>query len=128
MKILLVDDHPMFRDGMKHILTDLDENLEFSDAGTFEQAIASLTADGADLILLDLVLPDATGLTALRHIRGAFPAIPVAIVSNIEDPERICELIIDEGASGYVPKSSSIEAMKAALKLILAGGVYLPVP
>jgi two-component system, NarL family, nitrate/nitrite response regulator NarL len=125
MKILLIDDHCMFRQGMKFLLADLDERLEFSEAGTCEEAIASLNAVGADLILLDLIMPGVTGLTALRQIREAFSAIPLAIVSSIDDPVRIRELI-EEGASGYVPKSSSSEVLIAALKLIIAGGVYLP--
>jgi two-component system, NarL family, nitrate/nitrite response regulator NarL len=125
MKILLIDDHVMFRQGMKFLLADLDESLEFSEAGTCEEAVASLTADGADLILLDLIMPGATGLTALRQIRDEFSAIPLAIVSSIDDPGRIREMI-EAGASGYVPKSSSSEVLIAALKLIIAGGVYLP--
>lgn len=125
MKILLIDDHVMFRQGMKFLLADLDESLQFFEAGTCEQAIASLKRDGADLILLDLVMPGVTGITALRQIREAFSEIPLAVVSSIDDPLRIRELI-EEGASGYVPKSSSSEVLIAALKLIIGGGVYLP--
>src|SRR5262245_11604175 len=117
MKILLIDDHKMFRDGMKLLLANLDESLEFSEAGTCEEAIASSETDGADLVLLDLIMPGATGLTALRQIREAFSATPLAIVSSIDDPVQIREMI-DEGASGYVPKSSSSEVLIAALKLI----------
>ena len=125
MNILLIDDHIMFRQGMKFLLADLDQSLQFSEAGTCEQAIASLNENGADLILLDMILPGAAGLTALRQIRESFSAIPLAVVSSIDDPVRIRELI-EEGASGYVPKSSSADVLVAALKLIIAGGVYLP--
>lgn len=125
MKVLLVDDHAMFREGMKFLLSDLDESLQFSEAGTLEQAITSLNDNGADLILLDLNLPGVDGLTALHHIRATFCTIPLAVVSGFDDPAQI-RTAIDNGASGYVPKSSSSEVLIAALRIILAGGVYLP--
>jgi DNA-binding NarL/FixJ family response regulator len=125
MKILLIDDHVMFRQGMKFLLSDLDESLQFSEAGTLAQAITSLNENSADLILLDLNMPGADGLTALRQIRAAFSTIPLAVVSADDSPAQI-RALIEEGASGYVTKSSSSEVLVAALKLILAGGVYLP--
>lgn len=125
MKVLLVDDHVMFRQGLKFLLSDLDDTLEFLEAGSLEEAVSSLNENGADLILLDLNLPGADGLTALREIRACYSSIPLAVVSGIDDPACIRELI-DEGALGYVPKSSSSEVLLAALNLIIAGGVYLP--
>ena len=125
MKVLLIDDHAMFRDGMKFLLSDLDDSLELLEAGTLEDALVSLEEHGADLILLDLQLPDAEGLEALRKVRADFSSIPLAIVSGVDDPAKIRELI-DEGALGFVPKASSSDVLLAALKLILAGGVYLP--
>jgi DNA-binding NarL/FixJ family response regulator len=125
MKVLLIDDHVMFRQGMKFLLSDLDERLQFLEAGTLERALELLNEHGADLILLDLKLPGTDGLAALRQIRALFSGIPLAVVSGIEDPAQIRELI-DEGALGYVPKSSSSEVLVAALQLIIAGGVYLP--
>jgi len=125
MKVLLIDDHAMFRQGMKFLLSDLDESLQFFEAGTFAEAMASLQKNGADLILLDLNMPDGDGLSALREIRATFSAVPLAVVSGDDNPARILELV-DEGAAGYIPKSSSSEILVAALKLVLAGGVYLP--
>ena len=75
--------------------------------------------------MLDLKLPDSNGITALREVREEFSSIPLAVVSGTDDPAQIRELI-DEGAAGFVPKSSSSEVLLAALKLIIAGGVYLP--
>ena len=125
MNVLLIDDHAMFRQGMKFLLSDLDESLQFSEAGTLAEGMTSLNENGADLILLDLNMPDGDGLSALREIRVAFSAIPLAVVSGEDDPARIRELI-EEGAAGYIPKSSSSEVLVAALRLIIAGGVYLP--
>ena len=125
MQVLLIDDHVMFRQGMKFLLLDLDERLQFSEAGTCEQAQQVLRDGDADLILLDLKMPGSEGLSALREIRLGFPAIPLAVLSGLDDPALIREAI-EEGASGFVPKSSSSEVLVAALRLILAGGVYLP--
>jgi two-component system, NarL family, nitrate/nitrite response regulator NarL len=125
MKVLLIDDHAMFRQGMKFLLSDLDESLQFSEAGTFAEGMTSLKQNGADLILFDLNMPNGDGLSTLREIRKAFPAIPLAVVSGEDDPARIRELI-EAGAAGYIPKASSAEVLVAALRLIIAGGVYLP--
>jgi DNA-binding NarL/FixJ family response regulator len=125
MKVFLIDDHAMFRQGMKFLLSDLDESLQFLEAGTFAEGMALLNENGADLILLDLNMPDGDGLIALRQIRAEFSAIPLAVVSGDDDPARIREMV-EEGAAGYIPKSSSSEVLVAALRLILAGGVYLP--
>lgn len=125
MHVLLIDDHEMFRQGMRFLLTDLHDNIQFTDAGSCEEALAALEASEADLALLDLNMPGTDGLTALRQIRAAHPAVPIAVLSGMDEPDLI-RSAIDQGASGFVPKASSSEVLVAALKLILAGGVYLP--
>ncbi|MEM9254331.1 MAG: response regulator transcription factor [Pseudomonadota bacterium] len=125
MHILLVDDHVMFRQGVKFLLSDLDESLEFSEAGTCEQALDFLASSATDLILLDLNLPGSNALGALHEIRGKHPEAALVVLSGEDDPVLIRDAI-EQGASGFVPKSSSSEVLLAALNLILAGGVYLP--
>ena len=125
MHVLLIDDHEMFRQGMKFLLSDLNDDLEFTDAANCEEALSALGSSGVDLALLDLNMPGSRGLTALRQIKEEFPAVPLAVLSGLDDPSLIRDAI-DVGASGFVPKASSSEVLVAALKLILAGGVYLP--
>ena len=125
MRVLLIDDHVMFRQGISLLLSDFDKSLQFSEAGTCEQALQLLNGNPADLILLDLKMPGTDGLSALLQIRSAHPDIPLAVLSGNNDPATIRDAI-DAGASGFVPKESSSEVLIAALKLILAGGVYLP--
>ena len=125
MHILLIDDHVIFREGMTFLLSDLNEDLVFSEAGTCSEALDTLQTDGADLALLDLSMPGSQGLSALKEIRQNYPSIPIAVLSGLDDPKLIREAI-EEGASGFVPKSSTSEVLIAALRLILAGGVYLP--
>ncbi|MDJ0878236.1 MAG: response regulator transcription factor [Halieaceae bacterium] len=122
---MLVDDHEMFRQGMRFLLTDLNDDIDFTDAGTCEEALGVLDGADVDLALLDLNMPGTDGLSALQKIHEAHPAVQIAVLSGMDDPDLIRDAI-DQGASGFVPKASSSEVLVAALKLILAGGVYLP--
>ena len=125
MHVLLIDDHAMFRQGLKFLLSDLDSSLCFSEAGSCDQAVELLAEKEAQLILLDLNMPGTKGLGALQAVTAAAPITPVAVLSGEEDPSLI-RATIEAGASGYIPKASSSEILVAALQLILAGGVYLP--
>ena len=78
-----------------------------------------------DLVLLDLALPGMHGMTALQSMREKHPAISVVVVSASADRESVKQAL-DHGAMGFIPKSSSNEVMQSALRLVLAGGVYLP--
>ena len=125
MHILLVDDHAMFRQGIRFLLSDLDEGAQFSEAGSCEQALELLAVEQADLILLDLNMPGTKGVDSLQAVLAAAPGVPVAVLSGEEDAALI-RSVIEAGASGFVPKSSSSDILVAALNLILAGGIYLP--
>ncbi len=124
MKILLVDDHGLFRAGLCRLLQDLDPNLAIEEArsvGSAEQFSGRIF----DLILLDLNMPDAKGIDALSRVKVSFPDSTVVVISGEEDP-RIIHSVIDGGASGYIPKSSEPNILLVALRLVLEGGVYLP--
>ena len=125
MRVLLVDDHALFRQGLKFLLDDLDENLVFFEAEDCAAALSVLNQQPVDLVLLDLNMPGVTDLDGLASVLGAAPGTPVTVLSGEEDPGLI-RRAIDAGASGFVPKASSAEILMAALQLILAGGVYLP--
>lgn len=125
MKLLLVDDHPMVRDGLTPLLRGLDPDLQVDEAGNCAQAIALAGRHDYDLILLDLKMPGLAGLGALAAVREAFPGSPVVVLSGEEDP-RIVRQAIEKGAMGFIPKSSTSSVMIQALRLVLAQGVYLP--
>lgn len=125
MHVLLVDDHALFREGLKFILRGLDEHLLIDEAGSVEAAIAMQEAPPFDLILLDLNLPGVGDLEALASVRAAFPQTPIVVLSGEDDP-RMIRATIEQGAMGFVPKSSTPEILINALRLILAHGVYLP--
>jgi DNA-binding NarL/FixJ family response regulator len=125
MHILIVDDHPLFREGLKALLTALEPAVRISEAGTVAQAIALSAADAPDLILLDMKLPGPSGLNALRQVKAAHEGASVVVVSGDEDPVLI-RSAIDEGAAGYIPKTSDASLTIQALRLVLANGIYLP--
>jgi DNA-binding NarL/FixJ family response regulator len=125
VKILLVDDHPLFRGGLKYLLQSLDEHLELDEAGNCSQAEALATQRAYDLVLVDLKMPGVGGLDALTVVRAALPSTPVVVVSGEDDP-AVVRAAIECGAMGFIPKSSTPEVMIQALKLVLAHGIYLP--
>lgn len=125
MKVLLVDDHAMFRHGLRFLLSDLDESLAFTEKDTCAAALALPQDYAPDLILLDLNLPDSKQLQALARVRDRFDEACLVVVSGEEQPALI-RRAIEEGAAGFVPKASSSEVLIAALRLVLAGGTYLP--
>lgn len=125
MHILIVDDHPLFRDGLKTLLAALEPAVRISDAGNVAEALAVVTADPPDLILLDMNLPGTNRLDALRQVKSACEAASVVIVSGDEDPVLI-RSAVDEGAAGYIPKTTDASLTIQALRLVLANGIYLP--
>jgi len=126
VKILIVDDHHIIREGMRPVLTRLEPAVEVLEAGNFEEAlwIASRNPE-LDLVLLDLRLPDVAGFAALSGLQERFPSLPVVVMSGEDDPELV-RSAIDRGALGYIPKSSSGEVILGALRLVLSGGTYVP--
>lgn len=123
MKLLLVDDHSLFRSGLRLLLSDLDDSVSFDEAGSVEELPTDLPAP--DLVLLDLNLRGVSGRPALGRLRERLPDPPIVALSGEEDPELI-RCVIEDGASGFIPKASTPAVMIGALRLVLAGGIYLP--
>jgi len=126
LKILIIDDHPLIREALRHVLTVLDSKLDLLEAQNYAEAVA--VADGnpdLKLILLDLGLPDIDGFDALAQLRKRYPEAPVVVLSASEQPATVTRAI-DAGAMGFIPKTSSNQLLIDALRLVLAGGVYLP--
>jgi DNA-binding NarL/FixJ family response regulator len=126
MKILIVDDHALIRDALARVLKILDPDLEVLEAADPMSAFAIIeSAPNIDLILLDLALPGMHGMTALQWLRERHPATSVVVVSANAERDSV-QRALDCGALGFIPKSSTSEVLKGALRLVLAGGIYVP--
>jgi DNA-binding NarL/FixJ family response regulator len=126
MKILLVDDHVLFREGVALLLESLVAGDRLLQAGTCAEALDSLRDNpGVELVLMDIHLPGTSGLDAISLIRERFPLIPVVGLSSSDDRQTILSAI-DAGAMGFIPKSSSSAVLSAALRLVLCKGIYIP--
>jgi DNA-binding NarL/FixJ family response regulator len=126
VKILAVDDHPLIRDALRQVLKVLDPELNLISAATAQETMqAAQTHDDLNLVLLDLSLPDANGFEVLQRLREQHPGLPVVVLSATDDAASVMRAL-DDGAMGYIPKTSSNEVLLGALRLVLGGGVYLP--
>jgi len=126
MKILMIDDHVLFRDGLLLVLEDLSGDIETLEAGSYEAAKEIMDeSHDIDLILLDLGLPGISYLDALLAIQQQTPNTLIVVLSGTED-RRMVEQALQNGARGYIPKSSPAKIILNALQLVIAGGIYVP--
>jgi DNA-binding NarL/FixJ family response regulator len=126
MKFLVVDDHVLIREALRGVIIELQRDAVVLEAGTCGQAM-SLIQQHADLalILLDLKLPDRDGFAALAELRDRYPTISVVMLSAFNDRDNVVKAL-DGGALGFIPKTGSRELLLSALRLVLAGGIYIP--
>ena len=125
-RLVIADDHPLFRGALREAVTGLLEPVDIAEAGTFDDVVALLDRGGdVDLVLLDLLMPGVRGFSGLMYIRAQFPSVPVIVVSANDDPAAI-RRCMEFGASGFIPKTLSVDAMREAISGILNGGVWTP--
>lgn len=124
--LIIADDHPLFRSALRTAVAQLLPGVHIVEADSPEalnQAVQEHPR--ADLILLDLRMPGVQGFSALITLRGQYPAIPVVVVSAVEEP-AVMRRALDFGACGFIPKSAGLDTIGAALRSVLEGGVWLP--
>jgi DNA-binding NarL/FixJ family response regulator len=126
LKLLVVEDHALVREGLVRLLGQLEERVTVLETADFESALNLLDNDGEfDLILLDLALPGIDGFAGLDILRRRYPAMPVAVVSAFDDTPTITR-VLNLGASGFIPKAFSGEALLSAIREVLAGNIFRP--
>jgi len=125
-RILIADDHPLFRNALKHALTDRFDDLHIDEAGSLQDVNETLGEDdNYDLILLDLKMPGVKGFSGLMYLRAQYPALPVVIVSANEDV-GVIRSSLDFGASGFIPKSAGADRIRSAISDVMKGDIWVP--
>ena len=124
--IIIADDHPLFRGALRQAVGSLLPGSRVIEAGGLDELTATLERDKeVDLVLLDLTMPGVQGFSGLLYLRAQFPQVPVVIVSAHEDV-AVIRRSLEFGASGFVPKSLTIDQIGSALTTILSGGTWTP--
>jgi DNA-binding NarL/FixJ family response regulator len=126
IRLIIADDHPLFRGALREAVSGLFEDVDIAEAGSFED-LAKLLERGADvdLILLDLTMPGVRGFSGLMYLRAQYPSVPIIVVSANDDP-GVLRRCMDFGASGFIPKTLGIESMRGAITRVFEGGVWTP--
>jgi DNA-binding NarL/FixJ family response regulator len=126
MRILIVDDHPVMRGGIRACLHNLDAAIDFIEAADLQEAVRAAQAETADLVLFDLALPGLSDIEALIAFRASVDPCPPVVVFSATDDPRTVTAALDAGAMGFIPKTSTPATLQSALRIVLANGIYLP--
>ena len=125
-RLIIADDHPLFRGALREAVAGLFERADIGEAGSFDEVAKLLEHGGeVDLILLDLTMPGVRGFSGLMYLRAQYPSVPIIVVSANDDPSVI-RRCMDLGTSGFIPKTLGIDDMRAAIKRVLEGGLWTP--
>jgi DNA-binding NarL/FixJ family response regulator len=126
MKILVADDHQMVRVALKVSLEPLGPGVAFIEAASAEEAVAAAAAhEDIDLVIIDVNMPGMGGAEGVRRLRAAHPALPLLVCSASEDGALV-KALLAQGVAGFMPKSDSTQVILEAVRLVLAGGTYVP--
>lgn len=125
-RLVIADDHPLFRGALREAVAGLLARVDIAEAGTFDEVVELLDGGGdVDLILLDLKMPGTRGFSGLVYMRAQYPSVPVVVVSANDDPAAI-RRCMEFGASGFIPKTLGVESMRAAIRKVLDGDLWTP--
>jgi DNA-binding NarL/FixJ family response regulator len=126
MKVLLADDHPLMREGVRQVLSQLEPSVVIIDAHDYPSLFARTSAHvDLDLAVVDLNMPGFVGMQGITQYRSRFPDIPLVVLSASESPHDIHN-VMEAGALGYILKSASTVVMLASFRRVLAGDIYMP--
>jgi DNA-binding NarL/FixJ family response regulator len=124
VKILLVDDHAILRDGLKRVLSDEFSGLVLGEAASADEALALLATDRWDLILLDISMPGRSGLDLLPQLRSDYPLTRIIVLSSFGDKQFVIRALRD-GASAFLTKERAARELLSAVRTVLAGRRYI---
>ncbi len=124
IRILVADDHAIVRDGLKQIVSDTSDIVVSGEASNGREALNKALKDDYDVVLLDITMPDRSGLEILKEIKGQKPELPVLILS-IHPEEQYAVRALKAGAAGYLTKESASEELIRAMRKVSSGGKYV---
>lgn len=124
VRILIADDHPIVREGLKQTLAATDDLMVAGEAGTAREALDAIAARSYDLLVLDMNLPDRSGLDLLHDLRRSHPALPILVLS-LYAQEHFALRALRAGAAGYLNKAEAPEKLLEAIRKVRAGGRYV---
>ncbi len=126
IRVVIADDHPMVRGALREAVSSALPGAEIREAGDLASLGTALARDTAiDLVLLDLAMPGVSGFSGLLYLRSQHPEVPVVVVSATED-RVVMRRCIEVGAAGFIPKSTEIEMMREAIRMVLQGDIWTP--
>ena len=123
IKIIIADDHPLFRRGLKHALEETSDIEVIGEASNGDSLLSMLKSDNLDMVLLDISMPGKSGLDLLKQLKSEHSKLPILILS-VYPEEQYAVRFIKAGASGYLTKESAAEKLAEAIRKIAAGGKY----
>lgn len=124
MRILIVDDHPVMRFGVRQLIEQRWPDAAIGEAESLQQALALARGDAWDVAVLDLSLPDASGLEGLAQLRRAAPGLPILVLS-MHAEDAYASRVLQQGAAGYLAKDNATTELILALERVLRGGHYI---
>lgn len=125
LKLLVVEDHALVREGLVRLLKQLEDDVTIVEAADGEAALIALASSDFDLVLTDLAMPNTDGFTTLDIVRQRHPDLPVAVISAYDDQPTVTR-VLNHGASGFIPKAYSGDALLNAVREILHGNIFTP--
>ena len=123
IKIIIADDHPLFRRGLKHALEETPDIEVIGEASNGDSLLSMIKSDNLDMVLLDISMPGKSGLDLLKQLKSEYSKLPILILS-VYPEEQYAVRFIKAGASGYLTKESAAEKLAEAIRKIAAGGKY----
>ena len=125
-RLVIADDHPLFRGALREAVSGQFAQADIAEAGSFDEVGELLDRGGdVDLVLLDLTMPGVRGFSGLMYLRAQYPSVPVVVVSANDDV-AVIRRCMEFGASGFIPKTLGIDAIRQAITRVLEGGVWTP--
>ena len=123
-QILIVDDHPVVRQGLKQLIDQEEGYCVCSEAADEDEALANIEEYDPDIVIVDLVLKSTSGLELIRSIQRLWPSLPILVLS-MHDESLYAERALRAGARGYVMKQEVIETLMTGIARVLSGGIYV---